>query len=231
MTETGAPVSRRLRRCTTGAALILFPVLMAVETSFDPALTGTGEVMYRAATEHAGALAGSGLLLLVIGLLMTPAGLGVLHQARDRGAGLANVGAVLAVLAGLRFSGIGIFYLLSLSLADGDRTEMVAYVERINSGPVFGVLVITLAVCAHLSLIVLPWAAWRAGLVGLWGPVLATGVVLVHFVLPTNLVYEFATFGALIAVFGYLGVRILRMSDAEWDGVRTWARAEAPVPA
>src|SRR3712207_2065476 len=102
-----------------------------------PGLTGTGEVMYRNATQQAGALAGSALLL---------------------------------------------------------------------------------AVCAHLSLIVLPWAAWRAGLVGLWAPVVATVVVLVHFVLPVNLAFEYGTFAALGAVFGYLGVRVLRTTDAEGDG-------------
>ncbi|TFV87684.1 hypothetical protein E4P40_10960 [Blastococcus sp. CT_GayMR20] len=217
MTETTAPLARRLRRYTTGAALIAFPLLMAVETAFDPALGGNGEIMYRASTEDAGALAVSGVFLLVIGLLMTPAGLGILHLARDRGAALANLGAVLAVLAGLRFMGTGIFYLVGTGLAGGDRAEMVAFVERVNSGWVLGVLVLGLAICAHLSVIVLPWAAWRAGLIGLWGPVVATVVVLVHFFLPMELAYEFATFGILAAVFGSLGVGILRMADAEWD--------------
>jgi hypothetical protein len=156
--------------------------------------------------------------------------MGILHQARDRGAGLANLGAVVAVLAGLRFAGIGIFYLFALSLAGGDRGEMVAYVERINSGWVFGVLVLVLAIGAHLSLIVLPWAAWRAGLVGLWGPVVATAVTVVHFFVPVHLAYEFATFAAFAAVFGYLGVRILRMSDAEWDGVPQVSSSSEPAP-
>lgn len=228
---TSPSPARGLRRFTAGAALILFPVLMAVETAFDPALTGTGEVMYTAATEHAGALAASGLMLLVIGLLMTPAGMGILHQARDRGAALGNLGAALAVLAGLRFAGMGIFYLLSLSLAGGDRVEMVAYVERINSGPVFGILVIALALCAHLSLIVLPWAAWRAGLSGIWAPVVATVVTLAHFVVPANPAFDYATFAALACVFGYLGLRILRMTDAEWDGTPAPTRTDAPVRA
>ena len=218
-TQAAAPRARRLRRYTVGGALIAFPLLMAVETTFDPALGGTGEVMYRASTQDAGALALSGVLLIVIGVLMTPAALGVLHLARDRGAALADVGTVLAVLAGVRFMGTGFFYLVGSGLAGGDRSEMVAYVERVNSGWVLGVLVLGLAICAHLSVIVLPWAAWRAGLVGLWGPVLATVIVVVHFFLPMELVYEFITFGALAAVFGHVGLSILRMTDAEWDGV------------
>ena len=52
--------ARRLRRCTSGAALVLFPALLVVEAPLDPASGGTGEVMYRAATEHAAALTACG---------------------------------------------------------------------------------------------------------------------------------------------------------------------------
>lgn len=231
MTDTAAPPSRRLRRRTAGASLILFPLLMAVETAIDPALSGTGEAFYAAATGRAGLLAASGLMWVLIAILLTPAALGIVHQARDRGAALANLGAALFVLAGVAFTLIGNMYLFASSLAGGDRAEMVDYIERINTGWVFGILLFALAMCSHLGFIVLPWAAWRAGLVGVWAPALATVVVVVHFVLPSGFAFDMVTFAALACVFGYLGVRILQLSDAEWDGVRTPIRSESPVPA
>jgi hypothetical protein len=224
--------SRRLRRVTAGAALIVFPAILVPQAVIDPAAGGTGEVMFRAASESAGALTTSAVLLLVSAVLMAPAAAGVLHQARDRGAGLANLGAVLAVLGGFGHFGIAMFYLVALSLPGGDPAEMVAYIDRLNESTVLGYVAFPLILCFGLGVLVLPWAAWRAGAAALWAPVVATVVVLAHFVLPeTVLAVEVAGMLALSAVFGSLGVRVLRMSDGEWDGVRTPTRGEAPVPA
>jgi hypothetical protein len=224
--------ARRLRRCTCGAALILFPALLVVQAPVDPAAGGTGEVMYRAATEHAGALTVSAVLLLVSGILMAPAAAAVLRQARDRGSALANTGAALAVLGGFGHAGIAIFYLFALGLAGGDRAEMVAYVERVNASAALGLVAFPLILCFGLGVAVLAWAAWRSGLVGWWGPAVVTAVVVAHVVLPfENAAIELAGLGALAVVFGWLGIRVLRMTDAEWEGVPSVATSRQAVAA
>jgi hypothetical protein len=153
----------------------------------------------------------------------------VLHQARDRGAGLANVGAALAVLGGFGHFGIALYYIVSLSLAGGDKAEMIAYVDRLNESAVLGAVAFPLILCFGLGVALLPWAAWRAGAVGLWAPAVATAAVLVGQALPvSNIVTVLASIAGLVVVFGYLGVRVLQMTDAEWDGVR---RAAHPEPA
>ena len=188
--------------------------------------------MFRAASESAGALTASALLLLVSGILMVPAAAGILHQARDRGAGLANAGAVLAVLGGFGHFGIAMFYMVALPLAGGDRTEMVAYIDRLNESPVLGFVAFPLILCFGLAVLVLPWAAWRAGAVAVWAPVAATAVVVVHFALPESVpAVEGAGLVVLSVVFGYLGVQVLRTTDAAWDGVPSAVRAETPVTA
>lgn len=226
--------ARRLRRYTAGAALILFPALLVPQAVIDPASGGAGEVMYAAATEHRGALLASALLLLVSGLLMAPAVVGILHQARDRGAALANLGAGLGVLGGFGHFGIALFYIVALALPGGDRAQMVAYIDRLNASPALGAVAFPLILCFGLGVLTLPWAAWRAGVFRVWGPTLATAAVLSHFALPPGLetpVVEVAALVALTVVFGYLGVRILRLTDAEWDGVPTAAAAPDPVHA
>ena len=235
MSTTGmssTTTARRLRRVTAGASLIVFPAILVPHALIDPAAGGTGEVMFRAASESAGALTASALLLLVSGILMAPAAAGVLHQARDRGAGLANAGSVLAVLGGFGHFGIAMFYIVALSLPGGDRAEMVTYIDRLNESPVLGFVAFPLILCFGLGVLVLPWAAWRAGAVAVWAPLVATAAVLAHLVLPESvLAVEVAGLVALSVVFGYLGVRVLRMTDAEWDGVRSPARTDVPVPA
>ena len=226
-TATTVPPSRRLRRLVSGASLILFPAVLIPQALLDPAEGGTGEVMYRAATEHSAALTTSAVLLIVSGVLMAPAAAGVLHQARDRGAGLADVGAALAVLGGFGHFGIALYYVVSLSLAGGDEAEMIAYVDRLNASAVLGAVAFPLILCFGLGVAVLAWASWRAGAVGVWAPVVVTAAVVVAQGLPfSNDVTVLATLAGLVAVFGHLGVRVLRMTDAEWDGVPRAARSE-----
>jgi hypothetical protein len=225
--------ARRLRRWTAGAALILFPALLIPQGLVDPAAGGTGEVMYRAATESPGALTTSAVLLVVSGVLMVPAVAGVLHQARDRGSALANAGAVLAVLGGFGHFGIAMFYLLSLPLAGGDRSEMVAYVDRLNESAAVGAIAFPLILCFGLGVAVLPWGAWRAGAVHWWVPAVSTAVFVAHTVLPEDVPEVVGSTGlvALAIAYAALGLRVLRMTDAEWDGVRPASRGEVPVPA
>lgn len=139
--------------------------------------------------------------------------------------------AVLAVLGGFGHAGLAFFYLLvAAPLPGGDRAEMVAYVERLNASPVLGLVAMPLIMSFGLAVIAMGWAAWRVGLVGWWGPVAATAGVLIHFALPVTIpAVEVAALAVLAVVFGYLGVRIARMTDREWDGSRTPAPAPVPV--
>jgi hypothetical protein len=230
--QTTTPTSRRLRRVTAGAALVLFPALLIPQAFVDPAGGGTGEVMYRAATEAGPALATSAVLLIVSGVLMVPAVAGVLHQARDRGAAIANVGGALAVLGGFGHFGIAMYYILSLSLAGGDETEMVTYIDRLNESVAIGAVAFPLIMCFGLGVAVLPWAAWRAGAIGWWAPAVATAAVVAAQGLPfSHDLLTLATLVAITVVFGALGVKVLRMTDAEWDGVRRAVPSPEPVRA
>ena len=217
--------AQRLRRYTMGAALILFPALLVVQVPLDPGDGDTGEAAYAAASQHAGSLATSAVLLMVSGILMAPAVAGILHQARDRGAVLANLAAVAAVLGGFSHAAIAMYTLFTLPLAGGDRAQMAAYVERIDATPVIGAVAFPLILCFALAVLAMAWAAWRAGLIGWWAPAVVTTLVLVHELLPESpQAVELGSMIALTVIFGHLGLRILRMTDAQWGGV------PAPVP-
>ena len=231
-TTTTTPPSRRLRRIVSGASLIVFSAVLIPQALIDPAEGGTGEVMYRAATEDSTALTASAVLLIVSGVLMAPAAAGVLHQARDRGAGLADAGAAFAVLGGFGHFGIALYYIVSLSLAGGEKAEMITFVDRLNESAALGAVAFPLILCFGLGAALLPWAAWRAGAVGMWAPAVATAAVLVGQALPfRNDVTVLATVTGLVVVFGHLGVRVLQMTDAEWDGVPRTAAHPQPARA
>lgn len=130
---------------------------------------------------------------------------GILHQARDRGVGLANLAAVLAVLGGFGHAAIAMFCYFALPLAGGDRTHMVAYIERINASAVLGAVVFPLILCFALGILAMAWAAWRAGIIGWWGPAIVTSLVLAHELVPDPPpVVDVVAMVGLTAVFGHL---------------------------
>jgi len=223
-------IAHRIRRYTAAGSLVAFPALLVVQAPLDPASGGTGEVMFTAATNHAGALLASAGLLMLSGMLMVPAVWGLAHQARDRGGALANLAAVFGVLGGFGHFAIGMFYLFALGLPGGDRDHMVAYIERLNASPALGAIAFPLILCFALGVLAMAWAAWRAGLIGWWGPIAVTAAVVLHEVVPSSIAWiDIAGLSVLTVVFGYLGVRTARLTDSEWGSVPQPRALPAPA--
>ena len=229
MTAPSTP-ARRLRRYAAGVALIAFPALLIGQEFTNPLTEGDGADFHDVTSGSPGAFVPSILLLMVAGLLTAPAAGGVLHQARDRGAALANAGAAFLVAGGLSLFGEGLIFVVASSLPGGDPAQMIAYWDRLTESALVGTVWITLMLSFGLGLGLLPWAAWRAGSVHWWVPALATVAVLAQFGLPFHsTATELAVFAALTAAFGAIGVRVLRMTDAEWDGVPSSTRTKVPA--
>ena len=107
------------------------------------------------------------------------------------------------------------------ALPGGDPAEMAGYFDRLTDSALVGIVSTTLMLSFGLGAAVLPWAAWRAGAVHWWVPALATVAIVAEFGLPfRSTATEIVVFGALTTAYGAIGLRVLRMTDAEWDGVR-----------
>jgi len=210
------PGVRRIRRIATGLGMIGFTALLIPQGIVDPTDASSFQ---DAAVGQPGALYVSGLLLLASSLLTFPAIGGILHQARDRGALVADIGAVLGALGALGHAALGFLYLIMRSLAGGDTTAMRTFEERFNSDVPVGVVGLTLLLSFGIGIALLAWAAWRAGIIGIWGPAAITAVVVAHNVLPDDVpsAVSSTALGLIAVVFGWLGVRTTRLSDAEWE--------------
>lgn len=209
------PPARRIRRITAGAGLAGFTLLLVPQTLIDP-MTGS---FLDAAIADPGGLLISALLLLGSALLTFPAIGGILHQARDRGALLADLGALFAALGALGHAALAAMSLLFRSLAGGDPAQMLAFEERMTGDPALGAVGLVLLLSFGIGLALSAWAAARAGLIGLWAPVLVTIVVLAHNLVPADpsAVVDAAALGLVAVVFGWLGVRVIALPDAGWE--------------
>lgn len=210
------PPARRTRRVVTGLSLLGFGALLVPQALVDP----SGPGFHDAAVHHPDALLISGLLLLASALLTFPAIGGILHEARDRGALMADIAALFAGLGALGHAAIGAITLVLRALAGGDPAQMRAVEERFIADVPVGVVGLVLLTSFGIGIALLAWAAWRAGILGLWGPVVVTGVVVAHTVLPGDLppAVPALALGLVTTVFGWLGVRVVRLSDGAWDG-------------
>jgi hypothetical protein len=137
---------------------------------------------------------------------------------------------VLGVLGGFGHFAIGMFYLVTLALPGGDPGQMAAYVDRLNALPALTAIAFPLILCFGLGVVAMSWAALRIGICGWWGPILVSGVVLMHQLLPTSsTTVETGGLAAITAVFGYLGIRIARMSDTAWNPSATLETVSIPA--
>jgi hypothetical protein len=125
-----------------------------------------------------------------------------------------------------------VVWLTATALPGGDPAEMAAYFDRLTDSALTGAVWLPLMLSFALGGILLPWAARRAGAVHWWVPTLATVALAAEFGLPFHsTASEVAVFAALTVAYGAIGLRVLRMTDAEWDGVATPSRREVSVPA
>lgn len=213
--------ANNFRRSVAGLSLIAAPLVGLVGALFIPQYTGSLGAELTAISEHTGRWLVGNFLILLSFFLLIPAMLGILQLLRHRSVALGHIGVAL-VLLGLFFHGAIIgFALVEAPLVESglSRTEMVAFAERMYEGPAF-IMILAPFIGFYLGLIILAVALWRAKVVPIW----IAGLIVV------GLLSEFAgtdalspelMFALLLVSLGWLGLKVLRMSDAEWAGART----------
>lgn len=163
-------------------------------------------------------------MLLYFGYLLMAVGVfGIMHLLRRRAVVLGHVAGVLAVWGWVSLPGMLSvdFYDLSLA-AHADRGAAVGISDRAGGyagSAVMGVPVLL----GILGLVLLVVALWRAGFVPAWVPVVLFVGTAASFVGPPTAVYFTVGTAAWLASLGYVGLKMLGMSDEEWE------RGEAPV--
>ena len=216
MSKLSDPVTFRKR--VAGASLIGFPFAGVISSLID-AEEGTdtppGE-LYAIATAHDGAILAAALVFMVSAVLTLPALGGILHLLRDRGVGLGHVGAALVLLGAFGHMGYATWQvMLSQAPQAGDEAAMIAFLDRAS---LTTDILLPLLVAVAVGYLLLGFALRRAGIVPLWVPLVLVGGVL--FATVTDSVdskfVPVVNWSFVLATFGFVGVRILGMSDDEW---------------
>lgn len=167
MTDPALPTALRLRRAFVIAATALTGVLAFVSMIVDPAPEADGPDMVAA---YAADLTASGLHtnLLHYGFaLMAPVVFAAVGLVRRRGAALANLAGLLAVLGLTTLPGLVLtdFTMVAALRATGDLETLAAMDREVEGLTWFTVIVVPAFVGALLAMPLAITALWRAALV------------------------------------------------------------------
>ncbi len=227
------PRSIALRRRTCALALPGIPVALLASALVSPSDSIDNAVQLRAAAAHAGRWQAAALLELLTAALFPLAVAGVVHVVRRRGAALANAGAVLGVLGTLGMTSIALRHLFIYGLTAINPASGVRVLDQLDNHT--GAIAFPLMIAGPLTWILLAGAAARAGLATRW---LVLGMIAfaASDSVPIPAAEEIQ--GLIgIAVFGVLGLSLLRLDDEQWESplptapAGSAARADIPVAA
>jgi hypothetical protein len=154
------------RRTACAIALFAFPLVFLTATLVSPTDSTDNATQLAAAATHGARWSAAALLELLAAALLPLIAAGVAGAVRNRGARLANVGAILGVLGTLGMAAIAFRHVFIYGLASIGSDDALHALDRVDH--VFGPVALPLMFAAPLALIILAAAAVRAGLAPRW---------------------------------------------------------------
>jgi hypothetical protein len=212
--------TERFRRRVAGISLIGFAAMLVAQDLVGARTPSDAAGQYAAVAAERGGTIVSSVFLLVSSIFLVPAVFGILHLVRGRGVTLVHIGGGLAILGALGHVAVMTYQLALVEMTRvGDREAMVALIDRLSNSTTVGLVVFPMILAFALGLLILSVALWRAGIVQGWAAALVLVAVILDVGAPDGAPTAVSIVKQLLgfAAFTYVGLRVLRMSDAEWE--------------
>jgi hypothetical protein len=223
--------ANNFRRTLAGLCLIAAPLVGLIGALITPQFTGDiGEELATISDQPVPWLIGN-FLTLISFLLLTPAVLGLVHLLSKHSVTLGHIGGGLVLLGAFFHAAIIGFALVEVPLVESgiERTQMVAFAHQMYEGAAF-LMILFPFLAFYLGSIILSVGVWRARVAPLWVAAVIVAATPSEFFGPEVLSPELM-FAFLLGGFGWLGLKVLRMSDAQWEKARVSYVEEAAVRA
>lgn len=208
----------QFRRVGAGLALIVASVMFVVADLIAPAFSDDTTEYLTEVADSTGAQAAAGLLQVFAFPLLVVGVLAVAHLIRGRGVILAHLGAFAAVIGLGAFPALAVTGVIdSVAVDTIGVSQSVALVEDgFEDSTAAIVLLVLILLPSFLAAVLIGAAVWRSALAPWWiGAAIIAGIVLLF--AGSSQALRLAGDVLHLIGFGYLGVRMLKMSDAEWD--------------
>jgi hypothetical protein len=209
--------ANNFRRTALGLCLIAAPLVGLVSAFITPRFTGSMGGELAAIAEHTGRwLVGESLNLISFFLFML-AVLGIVHLLHHRSVVLGHLGGGLVLLGAFFHGAIIGFALVEVPLvaSGGSRDQMIEFANQMYESAAFMIIMFPF-LSFFVGWILLAIALWRARVAPLWVAAVIVAATLSEFVGPEASSPELM-FTLFLVGFGWLGLKILRLSDKEWE--------------
>jgi hypothetical protein len=219
---------RNFGRTLTGLCLILGPLLYLVAQIVGPDVDDDDKVKELAdVAAHKGAYLTSAVIFLVAALVTVVSMVGVIHLFRGRRVTLGQVAGGLLLIGNTVIVGFYAFSTVEYEMVNQsglDRQQMAKLLDKGQEAASGAPLFILFLLGIVLGLILLSIASWRRRVVPVWAAAAIAATAVVGFIAESKGV-QAASFALLLVGFGTLGLKVLGMSDEEWDAPR-----DRPLP-
>ena len=216
--------ANNFRRTSAGLSLIAAPLAGLIGGLIFPPLPHDTAGTLANISEHSGRFLVANFLFLVAFALMVPAVLGIMHLLRNHVVALGHIGGGLFLLGSFLHAAVIGYALVQLPIAasGGDKGRIVALTEGTYASTAFLLLLAMMLIPSVLGSLILAIAVWRARVAPLWVAVVIVVGVATDFVVPDSLNLQPDLYFAFTLVgFGWIGLKVLRMSDAQWAQAST----------
>jgi hypothetical protein len=222
--------ANNFRRTLAGLCLIAAPLVGLIGAFVGPQFTGSMREEIVAISENPGGWMIGNFLTLISFFLLIPAVLGLVHLLSDRAVTLGHIGGGL-VLLGLYFHAAVIGYSLvelPLTASEIERTRIIAFTEETYYNHTAFTMLLLPFLGFYLGSIILAVALWRARVAPLWVAVVIIAALVLEFIGPEAWSPQLM-FALLLIGFGWIGLKVLRMADGEWEQAKVSGQPQLRV--
>jgi hypothetical protein len=214
--------SRNFSRTLTGLCLIGGPLALLAAAVIGPDYVDNDNKLaeLQSIAVHHRRYVVAILLFFVAGLLIILAGIGLIRLFRSARVTLGQVaGALLVLGAGATmgfYSESAIEY--EMTRHGFSRVQMAKLADQFQESGALAPIWILFLIGTVIGTILLAIAAFKRGLLPIWAAVALVVANVFGFLGDESKPFEIAGFAVLLLGLGMLGLRVLGMSDDEWDG-------------
>jgi hypothetical protein len=213
--------ANNFRRTVVGLCLIAAPLFLLLASLNEPNPGGGAAGLVQAIAEHPGQAQAHSLAFIISSIFFVPALIGLLYLIRDRGVVLGHIGVGLALIGAVgRAVWLGFQIVLLGFIQSGiDREQLSAVVEGGPPNVGFVTVLLMSAGGTFLGMIILAIGLWRGRVAPLWVAVCIIAAIVWVSTPPLFMIMpQVDVGGALLLVgLGWIGLKVLRMSDADWE--------------
>ena len=225
--------ARNFGRTITGLLLFAAPALLLIATVIQPNTDHKSKMQeLNAIAAHKGTYLLGGILFMVGGLFIVFAGAALIKLFRGpRGITAGQVGGALLMCAGFITAGwyaLGAVEYEMVNHSGLDRQALANFLHKADSPASFIPMILLFMVGIVIGSILVAVANWRTRLAPVWASVAIIVGGLISAV-ASGKAANAASLAVLLIGLGAIGMRVLAMTDEEWDAPRE--RAVTPPEA